>query len=157
MKLDSKSEDPNELVPHVMVAAAAYGDPTGKYMAYVKKIMPEYDTRVYQFYNQIGAFTSSPASGSKAKPAARKRDFYDLADGNIVQDTGAGEEETPRPVSDWHSMRDFNKLEPPLALSKRVVSQDSKPPIHVLERQVNDTIASQWSDLLQMRGELVTA
>ena len=70
MKLDPKSEDPAELVPHVLAVAAAYGDPKGKYMAYVKKVMPDYDTRIYYLYDQVGAFTTAPTSGKAGSSAS---------------------------------------------------------------------------------------
>ena len=133
MKLDPQAEDPTELVPHLMVAAAVYGDPKGKYMAYVKNVMPDYDAQIYQFYDQAGAFTSSPASGSSTKSTGRKRGIVEQEaegeeEGEADMDSVGGyvpsfshsepmdEDQQPRPVSDWHSVKDFTKLAPPLAL-----------------------------------------
>ena len=62
MRLDPKGEDANEMVPHVLCAVAVYGDPKNTYMTWVKKVMPDYDTRIYHIYNQPGAFVTSPVS-----------------------------------------------------------------------------------------------
>lgn len=167
MRLDPKGEDAGEMVPHVLVAIAAYGDPKGNYIAWVKKTMPEYDTRIYHVYNQPGAFVASPvstkqrsqpqpAAGSpSAAAAAGKRDLDHIFDQHIMemqmqpearsaaieaivandtasalmpleadqQEGGRGEDIDPRAVSDWHNLRDFTWLAPPLRFAKRLADQ----------------------------------
>ena len=61
MGLDPKDEDVTEIVPHVAAMAAAYGDPQGKYAAFMTKTMANYQTRPFWFYNQTPALSSSPA------------------------------------------------------------------------------------------------
>lgn len=58
-------EDITDIFPHVAAVAVAYGDPTGKYAAYLKKNDKRYQTAPYYYYNQQGALNRAPASKSK--------------------------------------------------------------------------------------------
>lgn len=64
MALDPKNEDITELLPHVAAVAAAYGDPKGKYAAFLTKTMADYKTRPFWFYNQTPGLSSSPAAAA---------------------------------------------------------------------------------------------
>jgi hypothetical protein len=72
MRVDPKNEDPKELVPHVLLAIAAYGDPGGKYLNWVKRVMPEYDGKIYHIYNQIDAFVTTPVVRRQEAAAAKR-------------------------------------------------------------------------------------
>lgn len=52
-------EDISDIFPHVAAIAAVYGDPGGKYMAYLKKNDPHYLSAPYYYYDQSGAFTQN--------------------------------------------------------------------------------------------------
>ncbi|KAK2461802.1 hypothetical protein APHAL10511_006265 [Amanita phalloides] len=55
MSLDPKKENGSELAPHVAAVAAAYGDPEGKYAAYLSRTMKDYRRKAFWFYDQAGA------------------------------------------------------------------------------------------------------
>lgn len=57
-----KKEDPLDAVPHVAAVAAAYGDPSGKYAAFLKRIQRNYQQRPYWFYDQSSAFKTAPTT-----------------------------------------------------------------------------------------------
>ncbi|KAJ7102127.1 chondroitin AC/alginate lyase [Mycena belliarum] len=59
MKLDPKGEDVTEALPHVAAIAAVYGDPTGKYAAFLQKTMSNYRTKPFFFYDQPEAFSAT--------------------------------------------------------------------------------------------------
>jgi hypothetical protein len=77
MKLNPGSEDISELCPHIAAALAAYGDPAGQYLNFLKRCDPDYAGRPYWFYNQPSALRmrsaipSSSASAAVAKKAPR--------------------------------------------------------------------------------------
>lgn len=60
-----KKEDPLDAVPHVAAVAAAYGDPSGKYAAFLKRTQSTYQQRPYWFYDQSSAFKTAPATKKK--------------------------------------------------------------------------------------------
>ncbi|EIM92549.1 chondroitin AC/alginate lyase [Stereum hirsutum FP-91666 SS1] len=60
-----KKEDPLDAVPHVAAVAAAYGDPSGKYAAFLKRTQSNYQQRPYWFYDQSSAFKTAPATKKK--------------------------------------------------------------------------------------------
>lgn len=62
MALNPKGEHQVEIVPHVASIAAAYGDPKGKYAAFMKKTLSDYQSKSFWFYDQIVALASSPAA-----------------------------------------------------------------------------------------------
>ena len=66
MSVNPKGEDISDIFPHVAAAAAAYGDPKGKYAAFLQKNAPNYKSQPYWFYDQSAALPHSPA-GSKSK------------------------------------------------------------------------------------------
>ncbi|EAU92867.2 hypothetical protein CC1G_03654 [Coprinopsis cinerea okayama7 len=49
---DPKGEKASEAVPHVAAVAAAYGDPKGKYAAFLKKHLSNYQSKPFWFYDQ---------------------------------------------------------------------------------------------------------
>lgn len=50
-------EDVTDIFPHVAAIAAVYGDPSGKYMAYLKKFDTHFMTAPYYYYDQEGAMS----------------------------------------------------------------------------------------------------
>lgn len=72
MNINPKSEDLNELVPHIAATAAAYGDPTGKYANFLERTMPDYKSKPFFFYDQTAAFPASRMNkyGERADVAA---------------------------------------------------------------------------------------
>jgi hypothetical protein len=65
MALNPKGEDVKEIIPHVASVAAAYGDPKDKYAAFMTKIMVDYQSKPFWFYDQTLALSSSPAARGK--------------------------------------------------------------------------------------------
>ena len=85
MGLDPKKEQVEDIFPHVAAVAAAYGDPTGKYRAFLLSHDQSYKTRDYWFYDQPSAFFHSPGAGRSKKEYKRlKRN--DPAAADYVQD-----------------------------------------------------------------------
>ncbi|KAJ6519628.1 chondroitin AC/alginate lyase [Mycena sanguinolenta] len=76
MKQDPKHEDVTEIFPHVAAAAGAYGDPSGKYAAFLKKMDPQCETQPYWYYDQPEAF---PAGAQKGR-----REDEDTRDTSLV-------------------------------------------------------------------------
>jgi hypothetical protein len=70
MALSPGSEDQSEILPHVAAVAAAYGDPTGKYAAFLKKLDLSYNIHPYWYYDQVAALPNSP-NGSGGKQTKR--------------------------------------------------------------------------------------
>ncbi|KAJ7275236.1 alginate lyase-domain-containing protein [Mycena haematopus] len=68
MKQDPKHEDVTEIFPHVAAVAAAYGDPSGKYAAFLKKMDSQYENKPYWYYDQPDAFPQ----GSRAQKSRRE-------------------------------------------------------------------------------------
>jgi len=66
MGLDPGKEDIVDIFPHVEAVLAAYGDPSGKYAAFLTKKFSAYASATYYFYDQPEALDHSPASSSKA-------------------------------------------------------------------------------------------
>jgi hypothetical protein len=64
------SEDVTELYPHVASVAAAYGDPTGTYLAFLQQGDPNYASNPYWFYSQPAALR-----GASAKNQQKRNDF----------------------------------------------------------------------------------
>lgn len=79
MHLNPKFEDVTEILPHVASIAAAYGDPTGKYAAFLKRTMSDYQSKSFWFYDQTGALMSSPAAQNQ--PAVNIVDGSDSTTG----------------------------------------------------------------------------
>ncbi|KAJ7071216.1 alginate lyase-domain-containing protein [Mycena amicta] len=77
MRVDPKTEDPMEIVPHVVAVAAAYGDPKGKYATFLKQLdrSSSYQSQPVWFFNQVGAFGQAPSS--KGRKAGNTRDADD--------------------------------------------------------------------------------
>ncbi|KDQ63783.1 hypothetical protein JAAARDRAFT_189320 [Jaapia argillacea MUCL 33604] len=67
MAQDPKGEDATEIVPHVATVAAAYGDPKGKYGAFMQRTMNSYKDQPFWFYDQTSAFPNSPAARVSSK------------------------------------------------------------------------------------------
>ncbi|GBE78323.1 predicted protein [Sparassis crispa] len=62
MSLDPKDEDVSDIFPHVAAVAAAYGDPKGKYAAFLQKQVSDYKSMPFWFYDQNSALPNAPAS-----------------------------------------------------------------------------------------------
>lgn len=69
MKQDPKDEDGTEACPHVASAAAAFGDPSGKYAAFLSRMCPGYQSKPFWFYDQPGALKNASGAGSQQKRA----------------------------------------------------------------------------------------
>ncbi|KAL0950992.1 hypothetical protein HGRIS_007737 [Hohenbuehelia grisea] len=67
MRTNPKNEVQAEVLPHVAAVAAAYGDPTGKYAAFMRKLRPDYQRQPFWFYDQGAALPNSPASRRNTK------------------------------------------------------------------------------------------
>jgi hypothetical protein len=65
MSLDPKGEDISDIFPHVAAIAAAYGDPKGKYAAFLQKNSPNYKSQPFWFFDQSAALPHSPAGKTK--------------------------------------------------------------------------------------------
>lgn len=65
MAQDPKGEDISDIFPHVAAVSAAYGDPKGKYAAFLQKHDNGYTSQPFWFYDQSAALPNSPASHSK--------------------------------------------------------------------------------------------
>ncbi|KAI0670017.1 chondroitin AC/alginate lyase [Trametes maxima] len=63
MGLDPKGEKIDDIFPHVAAVAAAYGDPQGKYAAFLQKRGSNYASQPFWFYDQSSALPNSPAGG----------------------------------------------------------------------------------------------
>ncbi|KZT30352.1 chondroitin AC/alginate lyase [Neolentinus lepideus HHB14362 ss-1] len=70
MAQDPKEEDITELAPHVAAVAAIYGDPIGKYAAFLQRSMPKYRSQPFWFYDQPKVPSNSPSSRLKSYTAA---------------------------------------------------------------------------------------
>lgn len=70
------SEDVDDIVPHVASIAAAYGDPKGKYKAFLQSKMSNYQNEAWWFYDQTAALPNSPAAGKvkRAEGSAKHGD-----------------------------------------------------------------------------------
>ncbi len=71
---DPKNENSGEIAPHVANIAAAYGDPSGKYAAYLAKHDPSYKSKPYWLYSQPAALSNAPTSRSKRSVVWRRED-----------------------------------------------------------------------------------
>ncbi|KAK7694544.1 hypothetical protein QCA50_001730 [Cerrena zonata] len=67
MKQDPDGEEVSDLIAHVAAVAAAYGDPKGKYKAFLQKNKSNYQSQSFWFYDQTDALPNSPAAASKHK------------------------------------------------------------------------------------------
>ncbi|KAJ7783569.1 chondroitin AC/alginate lyase [Mycena maculata] len=67
MTLDPKDEDGTEACPHAAAVSAAYGDPTGKYAAFLGRECPQYRSQSYFFYDQPGALPNAPGARTQNK------------------------------------------------------------------------------------------
>ncbi|KAK7058828.1 hypothetical protein VNI00_001452 [Paramarasmius palmivorus] len=74
MKIDPKRENVQELLPHVAAVAAAYGDPSGKYAAFIQRNSPNYASKPWYYYNQ----PSAVRSGAWRREVQRRQDAADV-------------------------------------------------------------------------------
>ncbi|KAI1797767.1 chondroitin AC/alginate lyase [Ganoderma leucocontextum] len=70
MAIGPKNEDITDIFPHVAAVAAAYGDPQGKYSAFLRSKAKDYASQPFWLYDQSSALSHSPAGQSK-----RRRDL----------------------------------------------------------------------------------
>lgn len=73
LKIGPGKEDITDSFPLVVAVAAAYGDPSGKYGAYLKKNDKLYMVSPYYYYSQPGALTQAP-SGKGGKSSGKDED-----------------------------------------------------------------------------------
>ncbi len=73
MGVDPKDEDSSELLPHTASVVAAYGDPTGKYRAFLEKEDPMYQSRSWWFYNQPSSVKGARYTPSGSASRLRQR------------------------------------------------------------------------------------
>ncbi|EIW87469.1 hypothetical protein CONPUDRAFT_34137, partial [Coniophora puteana RWD-64-598 SS2] len=66
MKLNPKTEKIDDIFPHVASVAAAYGDPGGKYEAFLRQHDASYQSQPFWYYDQTAALPNSPAAQSSA-------------------------------------------------------------------------------------------
>ena len=71
MSVNPKNEDRTECLPHVAAVAAAYGDPSGKYAAYLREHGGDYRSEAYWFYDQ-------PEAIQRTKTRERARDAQEM-------------------------------------------------------------------------------
>ena len=83
MTVDPKKEEIQELVPHVAAIAAAYGDPVGKYAAFMGRTMRNYEEKPFWFYDQVSAFRSAPAAKKPQMVRSRPRMWTRKDDGRL--------------------------------------------------------------------------
>lgn len=62
MKQNPEDEEVSDLIAHVAAVAAAYGDPQGKYKAFLQKNKSNYQAQSFWFYDQTEALPNSPAA-----------------------------------------------------------------------------------------------
>lgn len=72
MAQNPKDEDVTELAPHVAAVAAAYGDPSGKYAAFLRRIVPDYQGQPFWYYDQAQALPNSPGARLRSHSAAHR-------------------------------------------------------------------------------------
>ncbi|KAI0825203.1 chondroitin AC/alginate lyase [Trametes gibbosa] len=90
MNVDPKDEDISDIFPHVAAIAAAYGDPKGKYVAFLQQKDSGYMSETFWFYDQSSALPNSPAGGrSKHRrdadaPQALAAETVELAEGTAA-------------------------------------------------------------------------
>lgn len=65
MAVNPKGEDLSDIFPHVAAISAAYGDPKGKYAAFLKKYDSNFQSQPFWFYDQSAALPNSPAGKTK--------------------------------------------------------------------------------------------
>lgn len=59
MSVDPKDEDVTQAAPLVATAAAAYGDPDNRYLAFLENISPNYRYKPFWFMNQAQSMEGS--------------------------------------------------------------------------------------------------
>lgn len=84
MGVDPDDEDISDVFPHVAAVAAAYGDPKGKYAAFLKKQESDFASQPFWFYDQSSALSNSPAS-AKVKHRRAARDLLAGGAANATQ------------------------------------------------------------------------
>lgn len=60
--MDPKGEDLSDCASQVAAAAAVYGDPDGKYRAFLLKAVPNYKNQPFWYYDQPSALKNSAAN-----------------------------------------------------------------------------------------------
>ncbi|KAH7915386.1 alginate lyase-domain-containing protein [Hygrophoropsis aurantiaca] len=81
MKLDPKHEEVGDIFPHVSAVAAAYGDPDGKYGAFLQKTDPDYQSHPFWYYDQTIALPNSPAAQAVVGNGSSRRSISDQSKG----------------------------------------------------------------------------
>ena len=94
MRIGPGKEDVSDIFPHIAAIAAAYGDPAGAYMAYLKKMDSNFMTAPYYYYNQPAALTQAPNAPkgkgkSLASAAPAKQQPLDVPSVSLVPNSTA--------------------------------------------------------------------
>lgn len=84
MAIDPKGEDLYEILPHVAAVAAAYGDPKGKYEAFMKNNMATYQSKPFWFYDQTAALSNSPAARMEKRSTTWAREDAEPLNPNTI-------------------------------------------------------------------------
>lgn len=101
MAVGAKGEDLSDIFSHVAAASAAYGDPKGKYAAFLQKNVQNYKTLPFWFYDQSGALPNSPAGKAGKRGDAGDDTLSAMApnttdgSGTMAQTTAAGNGSLP--------------------------------------------------------------
>lgn len=74
MSTNPGDEDATQLFPHIVAVSAAYGDPQGKYTAFLKEKAVTYESKPYWFYDQAAAFPNAPTSKQNAMATVWKKE-----------------------------------------------------------------------------------
>lgn len=72
MQVPPRGENVMELCPHVAAVRAAYGDPSGKYLTYLRTQCPDFRKQPYWFYNQPSALRVRSNTASRSTTKARR-------------------------------------------------------------------------------------
>ncbi|KIJ68290.1 hypothetical protein HYDPIDRAFT_24584 [Hydnomerulius pinastri MD-312] len=80
MSLDPGSEKLSEVFPHVATVAAAYGDPNGKYAAFLQRNDPSYESQPYFYYDQSAALPHAPAQRKTRRSGPLENCEYTIAE-----------------------------------------------------------------------------
>lgn len=86
MSIGAKGEDLSDIFPHVASVAAAYGDPKGKYAAFLQKNVNNYKSQPFWFYDQSAALPNSPAAKTKRSYSDKKTQVRSTEGSKLIAD-----------------------------------------------------------------------
>lgn len=129
MAQDPKGEDISDIFPHVAAVAAAYGDPKGKYAAFLQKKASNYKNQPFFFYDQSAALLKSPAAAHSKRQldAAQDLAVFSVATTGTVVDAasaaGSNASTFPFECPDVFSLGPVTELEYGLFVTCAVLKQ----------------------------------